>query len=72
MADENEDSGSQMIEANTNFNFWEVNYYRATVKRMEDGSKLCDDFMKMLNERADIETAYYTKMKGWNIIFYVR
>ena len=48
----------------SNFNFWEVNYYKTTVKRMEDGAKLCEDFMKMVSERAEIEMMYCNKMKG--------
>ena len=46
------------------FNFWEINNYKKTVKRMEDGARLCDDFMKMVNERAEIESSYYNKLKG--------
>lgn len=46
------------------FNFWEINNYKKTIKRMEDGARLCEDFMKMVNERAEIESTYYTKMKG--------
>jgi hypothetical protein len=48
----------------SNFNFWEVNCYKTTVKRMEDGAKLCEDFMKMVSERAEIEMMYCNKMKG--------
>ena len=47
----------------SNFNFWDVNCYKTTVKRMEDGAKLCEDFMKMIGERAEIEMMYYNKMK---------
>lgn len=45
-------------------NFWDVNYYKTIVKRMEDGAKLCDDFMKMVTERAEIEAAYSIKMRS--------
>ena len=47
----------------SNFNFWDLNCYKTTVKRMEDGAKLCEDFMKMVSERAEIEMIYYNKMK---------
>ncbi len=70
MADNGEENGQVYSEGTpvsygvvSNFNFWEVNCYKTTVKRMEDGAKLCDDFMKMVNERAEIETMYYNKMK---------
>lgn len=46
------------------FNFWEINNYKKTVKRMDDGARLCEDFMKMVSERAEIESSYYSKMKG--------
>ena len=49
-----------------NFNFWEENCYKTTVKRMEDGVKLCEDFMKMVSERAEIEALYCNKMKTWS------
>ena len=48
----------------SNFNFWEENCYKTTIKRMEDGVKLCEDFMKMVSERAEIEALYCNKMKG--------
>lgn len=48
------------------FNFWEINNYKKTVKRMEDGAKLCDDIMKLMSERAEIEASYCSKMKAWS------
>jgi hypothetical protein len=63
VGNENGQAHSEAYGVVSNFNFWEVNCYRTTIKRMEDGSKLCDDFMKMVNERAEIETMYFNKMK---------
>ena len=46
------------------FNFWDVNSYKRTVKRIDDGARLCDDLMKLLAERAEIEGLYATKLEG--------
>lgn len=45
--------------------FWEVGNYRRTVKRIDDGAKLCDEFMKLIAERAEIEAKYSSKLKNW-------
>lgn len=46
------------------FNFWDVNSYKRTVKRIDDGARLCDDLLKLLAERAEIEGLYATKLQG--------
>lgn len=48
------------------FNFWDVNSYKRTVKRIDDGARLCDDLLKLLAERAEIEGLYATKLQGWS------
>lgn len=48
----------------TGLNFWDVNGYKRTVKRIEDGAKLCDDLLKLLAERAEIEGLYAAKLQG--------
>lgn len=45
--------------------FWEVGNYRRTVKRIDDGAKLCDELMKLVAERAEIEAKYSSKLKNW-------
>lgn len=45
--------------------FWEVDGYRRTVKRVEDGSLQCSELMKMVQERADIERDYAKRLKMW-------
>jgi len=45
--------------------FWEVDGYRPTVKRVEDGSVQCAELMKMVQERADIERDYAKRLKMW-------
>lgn len=50
--------------SSSSFNFWDVNGYKPTVKRIDDGARLCDDFLKLLAERAEIEGLYATKLQG--------
>ena len=45
--------------------FWEVESYKRTVKRHEDGYKLCDSVMNLIKERADLEKAYAKSLKEW-------
>jgi len=46
------------------FDFWKVNSYKKTVKRIDDGSRMCDDLMKMVSERSEIESQYSAKLQG--------
>ena len=46
--------------------FWDVGNFKRTVKRIDDGAKLCDEFMKLVTERAEIEAKYALKL---NILF---
>ena len=69
--DNNDVSSLRSIRANspappvtTGFNFWDVNSYKRTVKRIDDGAKLCDDLLKLLAERAEIEGLYAAKLQG--------
>lgn len=45
--------------------FWDVGNFKRTVKRIDDGAKLCDEFMKLVTERAEIEAKYALKLKAW-------
>ena len=45
--------------------FWEVNSYKRVVKRIDDGAKLCDDLMKLVAERAEIEAKHAAKLLHW-------
>ena len=45
-------------------NFWLVGNYKKVTKRIEDGSKLCEDLSQMMLERAEIENLYAKKLKG--------
>jgi len=66
-ADENTVNGTLPDPATVSsswFNFWDVNSYKRTVKRTDDGARLCDDLLKLLAERAEIEGLYATKLEG--------
>lgn len=53
-----------MFEAN--FDWFQVGNYKWTTKRIEDGHRLCDDFMKLVQDRAEIEKNYAKSLKDWS------
>ncbi|XP_058803545.1 protein kinase C and casein kinase substrate in neurons protein 1 isoform X2 [Phymastichus coffea] len=50
----------------TSDSFWEPNNYKRTTKRIEDGHKLCDSLIALVQERAEIEKNYAKALKGWS------
>ena len=46
--------------------FWEVDSYKRTVKRTEDGMQMCGEMMKLIQERAEIEKGYAKRLKAWS------
>lgn len=50
----------------TSDSFWEPGNYKRTTKRIEDGHKLCDNLIALVQERAEIEKNYAKALKGWS------
>lgn len=46
--------------------FWEPGNYKRTVRRVEDGFKLCNDMMTLIQERSEIEKGYGKSLKTWS------
>ena len=46
--------------------FWDIGNYKRVVKRTDDGARLCSDFIKMVQERADIEAKYVKNLQHWS------
>lgn len=46
--------------------FWEVDCFRRTVKRTEDGLHMCRELSKLIFERAEIEREYAKKLQMWS------
>ncbi|ESO09304.1 hypothetical protein HELRODRAFT_97481 [Helobdella robusta] len=46
-------------------NFWDIDGYKKVIKRTEDGKKMCNFLMKLIEERAHIEQAYSQKLNSW-------
>ena len=45
--------------------FWDIGNYKRVVKRIDDGAKLCNEYLKMIHERAEIESKYAKRLQEW-------
>ncbi|XP_034946335.1 protein kinase C and casein kinase substrate in neurons protein 1 isoform X2 [Chelonus insularis] len=50
----------------TSDSFWEPGNYKRTTKRIEDGHKLCDNLIALVQERSEIEKNYAKALKAWS------
>lgn len=46
--------------------FWEPGNYKKTTKRIEDGNRLCNDLVQLIQERCDIEKNYAKSLQSWS------
>ncbi|VDI02070.1 protein kinase C and casein kinase substrate in neurons protein [Mytilus galloprovincialis] len=49
----------------TSDSFWEIGKYSRTVKRCDNGYKLCDNLRQLIEQRAEIEKGYSKNLLGW-------
>lgn len=53
------------LDGPTSESFWDIGNYRKVVKRIEDGLRLCNEFIKLTQERAEIEAKYAKNLQSW-------
>jgi len=45
--------------------FWDIDGFKRTVRRTEEGMQQCNELMKLMQERADIEKEYAKRIRMW-------
>jgi hypothetical protein len=59
-------SVNEEVEAATSDSFWEVDQFRRTVKRVDDGLHMTHELSRLISERAEIEREYAKKLQLWS------
>lgn len=62
----NSEESDEKLVASKSDSFWDPGNYKRTVKRTEDGFRLCTDLMTLIQERAEIEKNYGKSLKTWS------
>ena len=58
-------TGEEAIQPSSD-SFWEIGKYKRTVKRAEEGFRLSEDLIAMVQERIAIEKKYAKSLKVWS------